>query len=127
VLITVLPEAGRPDYNIFWLRDALLAYHAWFIELVLSPKDQQIRALVDDYVHALVRTQHVDNIAGNTFSGGLEEALFDLHIGVIKNPDYRIGSPAAGVFNSSDTHNLSTLICLYRRATFPSTFPDRVR
>ncbi|KAF8259961.1 Six-hairpin glycosidase-like protein [Lactarius quietus] len=95
VLITVLPEAGRPDYNIFWLRDALLAYHAWFIELVLSPKDKQIRALVDDYVHALIRTQHVVNIAGNTFSGGLEEALFDLQIGVINNPNYRIGSPAA--------------------------------
>ena len=93
----MLPEVGRPDYDIFWLRDALLAYHAWFIELVLSPKDEQIRGLVDDYVHALIRTQHVDNIAGNTFSGGLEEALFDLHIGVIKNPDYRIGSPAAGV------------------------------
>lgn len=93
----MLPEAGRPDYDIFWLRDALLAYHAWFIELVLAPKDQQIRSLVDDYVHALIRTQHVDNIAGNTFSGGLEEALFDLQIGVIKNPDYRIGSPAAGM------------------------------
>lgn len=121
----MLPEAGRPDYDIFWLRDALLAYHAWFIELVLAPKDQQIRSLVDDYVHALIRTQHVDNIAGNTFSGGLEEALFDLQIGVIKNPDYRIGSPAAGM-PTPRVPIILTFIWSHRRATFPSTFPDRV-
>jgi glucoamylase len=95
VLITVLPEPDRPDYLIYWVRDALLAYHAWFIELVLSPQDQNIRALLDDYVHAIVRTQHVVNIAGNTFSGGLDEALFDLKLGVITNPSYRVGSPAA--------------------------------
>ncbi len=51
LIITVLPEEGRPDYDIYWVRDAPLAYHAWFIgELVLSPKDEQIRALLDDYV-----------------------------------------------------------------------------
>jgi hypothetical protein len=98
VLITVLPEPDRPDYLIYWARDAYLAYHAWFIELVLSPKNILIRALLDDYVHAIVRTQHVVNIAGNTFSGGLDEALFDLKLGVITNPSYRVGSPAAGMF-----------------------------
>jgi glucoamylase len=101
VLITFLPEEGRPDYNIYWIRDALLAYHAWFIELLLSPSDERIRALVDDYVHALVRTQHVVNIAGNTFSGGLDEALFGLQLEVVTNSSYRVGSPAAGVFTAS--------------------------
>ena len=64
----------------------------------MSPNDQKIRALLDDYVHALIRTQHVVNIAGNVFSGGLDEALFDVHLGVITNFTYRTGSPAAGVF-----------------------------
>lgn len=47
-------------------------------------------------MHALIRTQHVNSPAGNIFTGGLEEALFDLHIGPITNIDFRIGSPAAG-------------------------------
>jgi hypothetical protein len=47
-------------------------------------------------VYVLIRTQYVYNPAGNIFTGGLEEALFDLHIAKITNPDYRIGSPAAG-------------------------------
>jgi glucoamylase len=55
-----------------------------------------LRAIVDDFVHVLIRTQHVDSPAGNIFTGGLEEALFDLHIGQVTNGDYRVGSPAAG-------------------------------
>jgi glucoamylase len=55
-----------------------------------------LREIVDDFVHALIRTQHVDSPSGNIFTGGLEEALFDLRIGQITNPDYRVGSPAAG-------------------------------
>ncbi|KAF8268190.1 hypothetical protein EI94DRAFT_1204968 [Lactarius quietus] len=95
VIISVIPEADEPEYSIFWLRDGATAYHAWFIELVLSPNNQTIRALLDDYVHALIRTQHVVNIAGNIFSGGLDEALFDVHIEAISHSAYRIGSPAA--------------------------------
>lgn len=55
-----------------------------------------LRKIVDDFVHALIRTQHVVSPAGNLFTGGLEEALFDLKIDQITNPDYRVGSPAAG-------------------------------
>jgi hypothetical protein len=58
-----------------------------------------LRALVDDFVHALFRTQqsqHVDSPARNIFTGGLEEALFDLQIGQVTNSNYRVGSPAAG-------------------------------
>jgi hypothetical protein len=98
VVISVFPEAGQPEYNLFWIRDGAVTYNAWFIELLLSPNNQTIRALLDDYVHALIRTQHVVNIAGNTFTGGLDEAFFDVHIGVITNFALRIGSPAAGVF-----------------------------
>jgi len=46
-------------------------------------------------VHALVRTQHVVSLAGNVFTGGLEEAAFDINLGKITNPVYRPGSPAA--------------------------------
>jgi glucoamylase len=95
VVISVFPEAGQPEYNLFWIRDGAVTYNAWFIELLLSPNNQTIRALLDDYVHALIRTQHVVNIAGNTFTGGLDEAFFDVHIGVITNFALRIGSPAA--------------------------------
>ncbi|KAN0109731.1 glycoside hydrolase family 15 protein [Russula decolorans] len=96
VAITLIPEEGRPDYLIYWLRDACLAYHAWLVELEIAGNtDLALRAIVDDFVHALIRTQHVDNPAGNIFTGGLEEALFDLHIGKVTNSDYRIGSPAA--------------------------------
>ena len=110
ILVSVFPEADQPEDSIFFVRDGALAYNAWFMELLLSPKNQTIRALLDDYVHALVRTQHVVNIAGNTFSGGLDEAFFDIHIGVIANFALRIGSPAAGMFTlphiSTPLHNI---------------------
>ena len=49
-------------------------------------------------MHVLFRTQHVSGPAGNVFTGGLEEALFDIHIAKITHPhDFRVGSPAAGV------------------------------
>ena len=75
-----------------------MAYIAWIAELELSYEPNgTLRALVDDSVHALIRSQHVVSIAGNIFTGGLEEALFDLHLAQITNNDLRIGSPAAGM------------------------------
>jgi glucoamylase len=96
VLVTLIPEGAHPSYNIYWLRDACLGYIAWLAELELEP-NATLRALVDDSVHALIRTQSVASIAGNIFTGGLEEALFDLHIAQITDNNLRIGSPAAGV------------------------------
>ena len=97
VAITLLPEEGRPDYLIYWLRDACLGYHAWLVELEIAGNtDVALRGVVDDFVHALSRTQHVEGPAGNVFTGGLEEALFDLRIGAVTNSDYRVGAPAAG-------------------------------
>jgi len=52
---------------------------------------------MDDYVHALIRTQHVVSISGNTLSGGLDEPVFDIHLGAVNNHDSRVGTPAAGV------------------------------
>ncbi|KAH9971145.1 Six-hairpin glycosidase-like protein [Lactifluus volemus] len=96
VLITLIPEPDHPDYNIFWLRDACLGYLGWLGELELSNDPHSpLRALVDDAVHALIRTQHLINPSGNIFTGGLEEALFDLHIDLITINSWRIGSPAA--------------------------------
>ena len=96
VLVTLIPEGAHPSYNIYWLRDACLGYIAWLAELEIKP-NATLRALVDDSVHALIRTQSVASIAGNIFTGGLEEALFDLHIAQITDNNLRIGSPAAGV------------------------------
>ena len=39
----------------------------------------------------------VVSLAGNVFTGGLEEAVFDVHLGKITNPAARPGSPVAGV------------------------------
>ena len=71
-----------------------------------------LRANVDDFVHALIRTQHVVIPAGNVFTGGLEEALFDLHIGKITNSNYRVGSPAAGTPSIYLT-SVQNLKCLF--------------
>ena len=98
VSIALIPEEGRPDYLIYWLRDGCLEYHAWLVELEIAGNtDVALRAVVDDFVHALFRTQHVNSPAGNILTGGLEEALFDLQIGQVTNSDYRVGSPAAGM------------------------------
>ena len=114
VAITLIPEEGRPDYLIYWLRDACFAYHAWLIELELAGNtDVALRAILDDSVHALIRTQHVDSPAGTIFTGGLEEALFDLRIGKITNPDYRVGSPAAG--RTSNYPAFSQYLNVYRQ------------
>ena len=97
VALTLIPEEGHPEYSIYWLRDGCLAYHAWLVELEIAGNtDVALRALVDDFVHALSRTQHVEGPAGNIFTRGLEEALFDPHIGAVTNINYRIGTPAAG-------------------------------
>ncbi|KAI0292707.1 Six-hairpin glycosidase-like protein [Multifurca ochricompacta] len=95
VIMTVLPEEGHPEYDVYWVRDACLAHYAWISELELAGSDTSLRAVVDDYARALIRTQHVVSIAGNIFTGGLEEASFDLKLGMITNPYYRPGSPAA--------------------------------
>ncbi|KAH9969242.1 hypothetical protein BGW80DRAFT_1562519, partial [Lactifluus volemus] len=49
-------------------------------------KTKFLRTLVDDSVHALVRTQHVVSFSGNVFTGGLEEPVFDIHLGKITDP-----------------------------------------
>jgi hypothetical protein len=57
---SLIPEEGRPDYLIYWLRDACLGYHAWLGELEkVGNKDVALCAIVDDIVHALIRTQHL--------------------------------------------------------------------
>ena len=83
-----------------------------------------IRTLVDDSVHALVRTQHVVSLSGNIFTGGLEEPVFDIHLRKILDPASRIGAPAAGVYHVSDY--IQMLIGYCRWTTFPCCSPDQV-
>lgn len=47
-------------------------------------------------MRALVRSQQVVSIAGNVFTGGLDEPVFDIHVNAITDPTKRFGSPAAG-------------------------------
>jgi hypothetical protein len=83
-----------------------------------------LRAQVDDAVSALIRTQHVVSLAGNVFTGGLEEPVFDIHIGKITNPGFRPGSPAAGALHFDPAVRLFTE---FRWTAFPRYNPDQVR
>lgn len=84
---------------MWWLRDACRLYHTLLNELTVAPfnkESQFLRTQIDDAMRALVRSQQVVSIAGNVFTGGLDEPVFDLHINAITDPSKRFGSPAAG-------------------------------
>jgi len=95
VIAAVIPDPNHPEYSVYWLRDACLVYHSWINELIAFG-DTSLRPQIDDVIHALTRTQQVTSLAGNVFTGGLEEAVFDLKVNMIIDPEARIGSPAAG-------------------------------
>ncbi|KAI9451528.1 Six-hairpin glycosidase-like protein [Russula earlei] len=94
VITAVIPDPDHPEFSVFWVRDAGFVYHAWMNELTVLG-DKSLRPLADDTTHALIRTQQVISLAGNVFTGGLEEAVFDVKINPIQSEDARIGSPAA--------------------------------
>jgi glucoamylase len=52
--------------------------------------------MADDLTHALIRSQQVVSLAGNVYTGGIEEAVFYIHLEPIQDEKTRIGSPAAG-------------------------------
>ena len=111
VIVPVIPDPKHPEYTVYWLRDGCRVYHTWFNELIMPlPHDdiKLLRTLVDDSVHGLVRTQHAVSLSGNVFTGGLEEPVFDIHLGKITNPASRFGSPAAGAYHPP--HHIQMLI-----------------
>ena len=95
MISAVIPDPDHPEFSVFWLRDACLVYHPWLNELTMF-NDTSLRPQMDDVVHALTRTQQVVSLAGNIFTGGIEEAVFDLQLNMLLDPAARIGSPAAG-------------------------------
>ena len=95
MISAVIPDPNHPEFSVFWLRDACLVYHPWLNELTVF-NDTSLRPQMDDVVHALKRTQQVVSLAGNIFTGGIEEAVFDLQLNMLLDPAARIGSPAAG-------------------------------
>lgn len=95
MIAAVIPDPDHPEFSVFWLRDACLVYHPWLNELTVF-NDMSLRPQIDDVVHALTRTQQVNSLSGDVFTGGLDEAVFDLHINMVVDPGTRIGSPAAG-------------------------------
>ena len=98
-MVPVVPDPEHPEYTAYWVRDGCHVYHTWLNELTVPGSHGDttpLRALVDDGVHALIRTQQVVSLSGNVFTGGLEEPVFDLHLNKLSNAASRIGSPAAG-------------------------------
>ncbi|KAI9453791.1 Six-hairpin glycosidase-like protein [Lactarius psammicola] len=75
VISAVIPDPNHPEFSVYWLRDACLVYHPWLNELTVFD-DTSLRSQMDDVVHALTRTQQVVSLAGNIFTGGIEEAVF---------------------------------------------------
>ncbi|KAN0130282.1 Six-hairpin glycosidase-like protein [Lactarius tabidus] len=97
-IVPIIPDPAIPAFTTYWLRDGCRVYFTWLNELAVPGPGEDtnlLRAQVDDAVSALIRTQHVVSLAGNVFTGGLEEPVFDIHIGKITNPGFRPGSPAA--------------------------------
>jgi hypothetical protein len=59
VMVPVVPDPEHPEYTVYWVRDSCRVYHEWLNELTVpGPHDDTklLRALVDDGVHALIRT-----------------------------------------------------------------------
>lgn len=90
---------------MFWFRDAAFIWHIWLNRLIVTG-DTFFRPLVDDAVHAIIRSQHVSNLVGNVLSGGLAEGVYDLHIQKVVLPAARDGSPGGGALSL-----VSTRIC----------------
>lgn len=84
---------------MWWLRDGCRLYFTLLNKLTVSPFNEDVeflRTQVDNIIHALIRSQQVVSIEGNVFTGGLDEPVFDVHIGPLTDPNVRFGSPAAG-------------------------------
>ena len=95
IVAAVIPDPQHPEYSVYWLRDACLVYHPWLNELTVFG-DSSLRSQLDDVVHALTRSQQVVSLAGNIYTGGIEEAVFGVRLQMILDVGTRIGSPAAG-------------------------------
>jgi glucoamylase len=95
IIAAVIPDPNHPEFSVYWLRDACLVYHPWLNELTVLG-DSSLRPQLDDVVHALTRTQQVVSLAGNVFTGGIDEAVFGVKLQKILDVKTRIGSPAAG-------------------------------
>ncbi|KAF8473009.1 Six-hairpin glycosidase-like protein [Russula ochroleuca] len=94
IIAAVIPDPNHPEFSVYWLRDACLVYHPWLNELTVLG-DSSLRPQLDDVVHALTRTQQVVSLAGNVFTGGIDEAVFGVKLQKILDVKTRIGSPAA--------------------------------
>lgn len=95
MVAAVIPDLNHPEFSVYWLRDACLVYRSWLSELTVFG-DKSLRPQLDDAIHVLTRTQQVISLAGNVFTGGIEEAVFDLKLNKLLDRKARIGSPAAG-------------------------------
>ncbi|KAI0062578.1 Six-hairpin glycosidase [Artomyces pyxidatus] len=94
VVAAVIPDPEHPEFSVYWVRDACLVYDVWLNELT-ALGDTSLRPLMDDVTHALIQSQQVTSLAGNVFTGGLEEAVFYIDLSYILDDKARIGSPAA--------------------------------
>ncbi len=102
VVLTLLPDPNFPDWALFWFRDAALVWHFWLNRLIVTG-DKFFRPLVDDAVHAIIKTQHTTNLAGNVLTGGLAEGVYDRHIKRVLGAEARVGSPGGGALSLVST------------------------
>ena len=96
MIATVIPDPNHPEFSVYWLCDACLVYHLRLSKLDIF-RDQSLRPQLDDAIHILTRMQKVISLAGNVFTGGIEQAVFDLKLNKPLDPKARIGSPAVGM------------------------------
>ena len=107
MIVTTIPNSTEPAYTVWWIRDGCRLYHTLINQLMVSPfnEDAQfLRTQIDNSIRALARSQQVVSIAGNLLTGGLDEPVFDIHVGAIMDPTKRFGSPAAGESRLSNSH-----------------------
>ncbi|KAI0267072.1 Six-hairpin glycosidase-like protein [Gloeopeniophorella convolvens] len=96
VVLPFIPDPDDPEEPVFQLRDGCLVYNAYLDHLaVFSDAAHSLRPVLDDAARALIRTQHITSPAGNIFTGGMKEGVFDYRLDRITEVTERLGSPAA--------------------------------
>ncbi|KAI0037742.1 glycoside hydrolase family 15 protein, partial [Auriscalpium vulgare] len=95
VVAAAIPDPNDPITSVYWVRDGCLAYDVWLNELARGNTD--LRPIMDDAVHAMIRSQHVVSLSGDIFSEGLAESALNLDL--------------TANFRWRDAHGVSGLRC----------------
>ncbi|KAL1745320.1 glycoside hydrolase family 15 protein [Schizophyllum fasciatum] len=75
-VIVASPSNSNPDYLYTWTRDAALVSRV-LVDEFTSGGDSSLQSVIESYVTAQDKQQHVDNPSGGFDSGGLGEPKFN--------------------------------------------------